>query len=230
MTAFRSLLLLFAFTFSLTGHSQVFKKRDAIAGFAIGFPHMNKLVVQSKIHDEKFKEGFNGDVTIVSIKGVNPLIVKWEYAITSAFALGFSFAWYSIELKVKDTYNRPQNGSGTIQVTDLYTYKLRSGALGVRGNYHFPIKIQKSDLFAGLALGFVKNSLAIDVTRTTNTTEHGFADLKLPGSFYVAPTVGYRYYPGDNFGLTAEVGYERGAFLQLGLAYRFRPYVYQQLH
>jgi hypothetical protein len=46
-------------------------------------------------------------------------------------------------------------------------------------------------------------------------------DLSLPGGIYLAPTLGYRYYPWEYVGANFEVGYEKGAFIQAGIIVRF---------
>lgn len=204
--------------------AQAFQKKDAIGSAGIGLTHLNKAVTRFQTKQEAFKNGFNGDIQ-TEVKGTNPLSLRYEYAISKNFSLGFSFAWYSIEIKVIDSYTVP-NGTGSRSVEDNYSYKLSSGSLGLRPNYHIPLKSLKSDLYVGCAFGFTKNSLAINVSQKGSMFS-GFADVKLPNGLYIAPTFGYRYYFAGNFAFNAELGYERGALAELGFAFRFRPYHYE---
>ncbi|PBQ32192.1 hypothetical protein CNR22_10550 [Sphingobacteriaceae bacterium] len=207
--------------------AQAFQKKDAICSAGIGIPHLNKSITRLQTEKTSFKEGFKGAIQ-TKIKGTNPLCLKYEYALTKNFSLGLSFAWYGIEIRVTDSYTVANGTQAGKQMEDKYSYRLSSGSLGLRPNYHIPLESVKSDLFVGCAFGFTKNSLAITVSQT-GTYGYGFADVKLPNGLYIAPTLGYRYYITTNLAFNLEVGYERGALMELGLAYRFRPYHYEPL-
>jgi hypothetical protein len=82
------------------------------------------------------------------------------------------------------------------------------------------------DVYIGMGLGFTSNSFDVQFSSTdagrfasrfTNATEYGFS---LPGGIYIAPSLGYRAYLGENLGLNFEIGYEKGAFLLAGIALR----------
>ena len=57
-----------------------------------------------------------------------------------------------------------------------------------------------------------------DVNKVLPGTKY---DLSLPGFVYIAPSIGYRYYFNNFIGSNVELGYEKGAIIQLGLALRF---------
>lgn len=224
LTQTKCCLFLVLVVFTTILNAQAFQKKDAIGSAGIGLTHLNRSFVRLQTKQKSFAEGFPG-VIQTEVKGTNPLTLKYEYAIAKNFSLGFSFAWYSIEINVKDSYT-VSNGSGAKHVEDKYSYKLSSGSLGLRLNYHFPLESLRSDLYVGCAIGFTKNSLAINV-KSSASAYSGFADVKLPNGSYIATTLGYRYYFTGNFAFNAELGYEKGALMVVGLAYRFRPYHYE---
>ena len=214
-------LLFILLTLKSVAFPQAFQKKDIVLSASVGLPHLRKTETYLQTKRAAFKESFNGDVES-SVKGINPILLKYEYAIAKNFSLGASFAWYNIKILVKDSY--VYNGTSII---DNYTYKVRSGSLGIRPNYHWPIKKIKSDFFVGSALGITINSVRVDIERHAGTTQLGFANIKLPRGLYAAATFGYRYYFSEDFCFNIEAGYERGALLQLGLAHTSRPFRYE---
>lgn len=194
-----------------------------------GLPHLFKGIVKVGANSEAFKKNFDGNLEISKITGMNPIAVKGEYALNNYFSLGVSTAFWNIKLDVTDHYNAQRLAAGTVLTdsVDVYSFKISSSSFGVRPNLHIPIKSRSNDVYIGMGLGFTKNKLTIGF----NSTDAGRVvksfgrdleySLSLPGGVYFAPSLGYRHYFGENIGLNFEVGYEKGAILQAGLAVRF---------
>jgi hypothetical protein len=218
----KAFLFLCLLTLSGCVLSQGFSKDDIIASGSIGFPHLDKFATKINAQREEFKTGFKGTVEAFSVKGTNPLVFRYEYALSKYFGLGFDLCWYSIVLSFKDHYN-----TGTAPYirseTDSYTFRITSTSFGIRPNYHIPLKHKNRDFFIGCAIGVTRNHIALDFNSTVNSSYGFYYDFKMPNKFYIAPTAVYRVFIVNNFGLNFELGYEKGALLQAGMIFRFRP-------
>ena len=211
-------------------HSQGFMSGDMIASACIGVPHLNKASVKHQTKTESFKNSFNGSAEVVSIKGPNPIALKYEYALSNRVGLGISVSWWSVIINVKDEYDLVENKK-VYHYTDTYSFKMSSIAFGIRPNYHIPLKKNKCDLFFGCAVGIARNDMSVSYNSKLSNGSLGgsFYEFKLPNSIYLAPTVGYRAYVSSSFGLNVELGYEKGAILQAGIVFRFRPFKYEAI-
>lgn len=209
--------------------AQSLQKGDVILNGNIGVPHLYKNIIKIAVNRDAFKEYFEGKLEVSDIKGLNPIAIKGEYGVNDYFGIGFSTAFWSISLDVKDYYNIQNQSQGTTlqDSLDIYSFRIDSKSYGIRPNFHLPIENRNNDFFIGLGLGITKNKLTIGFSSTDAgrlATAFGKdlqADLSLPGGFYFAPSIGYRHYFGENFGFNFELGYEKGAIVQAGLAVRF---------
>lgn len=205
--------------------SQGYLKGDVVAGASIGMPHLYKYLQEVYMRTEKFKSSFKGSVEVVSITGTNPIALKYEYALAKNFGLGLSVAWWSYEVNVNDHYDQV-SGSNVYHRTDNYKVRYRSTSFGIRPNYHFPVRWKKADLYMGCALGLTKNQVTINFS-STGSSFGQFYEGGAPLSLYLAPSVGCRFFLMGNFGLNVEAGFEKGALLQAGIVFRFRPFHYE---
>lgn len=209
-------------------NSQSLSKNTVVLNANIGTPHLFKGIVKVAANSDAFKKNFDGTLEVSNIKGLNPISVKAEYAFTKYFTLGLSSAFWSIKFDVYDYYNVQNQNQGSFlkDSLDTYSFKISSNSYGIRPNIHIPFKSSSDDLYVGLGLGFTKNKLAIGFTSTdAGRIVKSFGkdlelDLSLPGGLYFAPTIGYRHYFGNFIGLNIELGYEKGAIIQGGLAVR----------
>jgi len=213
------------------GHSlfsQGYLKGDALFTIGLGAPHLKKSLVQYNTSTDDFRKGAKGNLK-VSVSGTNPIAVKYEYAFGKNFGLGLSLAWWTINVTLKDYYDIRSGNFVSAQV-DAYRYKFSSVSFGLRPNYHFTLKNKKGDLFVGCALGVTKNSVSFSYSSSYGNSlyRNAYYEGSSPLSLYLAPTIGYRQYLTNNFGLNAEVGFEKGALLQAGLVFRFRPFKYER--
>jgi len=195
---------------------------------SIGFTHLNKTNAKRQVNGEAFKNSFRGTSQKISVKGTNPISLKYEYALTKRFGLGLSISWWSVLVNVKDYYSTG-TGSDLKDQVDTYDYKMTSVSFGIRPNYHIPIQDKKADLFFGCAFGLAKNDMSVTFssTQSTGVIRGSFFELNIPNTLYIAPTLGYRRYLTSNFGLNLELGYEKGAVVLAGIVFRFRPLKYE---
>ena len=209
--------------------AQSLKKGDIILNGNIGVPHLYKNIIKVAVNRDKFKEYFEGKLEVSSITGTNPIAVKGEYGITKYFGLGFSAAFWTINVDVKDYYNIQNQSQGTTiqDSTDIYSFKISSKSYGIRPNLHIPMESRSNDLYIGLGMGITKNKLTIGFSSTdAGRLAKAFGkdlqyDLSLPGGVYFAPSIGYRHYFGEYVGLNFELGYEKGAIVQAGIVLRY---------
>lgn len=221
------LRILFVLTlgYGAASKAQSFGGGDVVLNANIGSPHLFKTAVKLAVKRPAFNDNFDGRLEVSPIKGMNPVAVKAEYGINNFFGLGLNFSFWSIRFDVTDHYNFQNKNIGTFysDSVDVYSFKVSSKSFGIRPNLHFPIKSAKNDLYLGLGLGVTTNKLKIgfnstDAGRVAKNFNKGLSqELALPGSLYIAPSVGYRAYLSPVFGLNFEVGYEKGAVLQCGL-------------
>lgn len=226
------LIIILAGPFAL--FSQGYLKGDAIGSISIGLTHVNKSLVKYNTRTESFKKNFRGDLKVGTIKGVNPVGFKYEYAFGKNFGLGLSLACWTILIDLKDSYKVPppaySSNTNMINVIDSYHYKLGSISFGIRPNYHFTLGNKRGDLFIGCAVGFTKNNASLNFSTNYNTGiyPYRYYEGSSPMALYLAPGLGYRYFVSPGFGFNVEAGYEKGALFQAGITFRFRPFKYER--
>jgi hypothetical protein len=215
--------------FTICGNAQSVNKGDIALNANIGTPHLFKGITKLAANSAIFKENFDGIVEISSIKGINPIAIKGEYAFDKLFTLGLNYSFWSLSFDVKDHYNAQNVSFGPIyeDSVDIYNISISSKSYGIRPVFHFPLETSKNDIYIGLGLGITKNDLTInfsstDAGRFTSIFHKELeVSLSLPGGVYFAPSIGYRHYFIPNFGFNIELGYEKGAIIQGGLVFRF---------
>ncbi len=204
--------------------SQAFDKATVGISLNIGAPHLYKGIVKLATQSDKFKKAFNGKLEVSGFKGVYPIALKGEYGINKYFGIGLSASRWDMSFQVKDNYNVLHAGqaTGTDEI-DIYKFKLTSTSFGIRPNLHIPLKSSKNDFYLGLGLGISSNNLNIDFSSTdiNKVFPNAEYDLSLPGFIYFAPSIGYKHYFNNFSGTNIELGYEKGAIIQGGLALRF---------
>ncbi len=228
-TKFKFLLVAILFISSPITKAQSVHKGDIALNANIGTPHLFKGIIKIAANSNIFKENFDGIVEIKSIKGLNPIAIKGEYAFDKHFTLGLNYSFWSISFDVEDHYNAQNISFGSIyeDSVDIYKISISSKSYGIRPVFHFPLESYKNDIYIGLGLGITKNSLNInfsstDAGRFTSIFHKELEyDLSLPGGVYFAPSIGYRHYFNPFIGLNFELGYEKGAIVQGGLVFRF---------
>lgn len=215
--------IFFLLTFGVS-FGQSFNQGDIVFGANIGVPHLYKGIIKLATKTQAFKNQFDGSFEVSPIKGLNPICIKTEFGISEYFGLGLNYSFWNVSFNVTDKYNVLRAGAvtGTDEV-DTYKFKIRSASLGIRPNLHIPFENKMNDLYIGVGLGFTSNSVQIDFSSTDvqKVKKNTAYNLRLPGTIYFAPTLGYRHYFNYYFGTNFEIGYEKGAILQAGLVFKF---------
>lgn len=217
-------LAIIACVFTGNTFAQAFDQ-STIAGSAnIGAPHLYKGIVKLATQSEKFKQAFSGKIVVGNIKGVWPMAFKAEWGINKYFGIGISSSRWDMSFDVTDYYNVLHAGqvTGTDEI-DTYKFKLTSTSFGIRPNLHIPLQNSQHDIYVGMGIGYTNNKLLIDFSSTdvNKVFPNAAYNLNLPGFIYLAPSLGYRYYFSEYLGTNIELGYEKGAIIQGGVAIRF---------
>lgn len=212
-------------------NGQSFSNGDVVFNANIGVPHLFKTATKIAVKSDAFAKNFDGRLDVSEISGMNPTALRGEYAFNKFFGLGLNYSFWNIRFSVTDHYNIQRNSAGSVysDSVDIYTIKIKSKSFGLRPNFHFPIKSEKHDLYIGIGIGITTNQLSIGFSSTDagrfvkNFHKNLAYNLSLPGGLYIAPSIGYRAYVNKNLGLNFEVGYEKGAIIQVGLVFKFNP-------
>ncbi|OFY84827.1 MAG: hypothetical protein A3F72_19510 [Bacteroidetes bacterium RIFCSPLOWO2_12_FULL_35_15] len=209
---FRALLVLAIITgnnFHLKSQAYATKQSFITAGY--GFPSLYYSDVKNALEGYKKDYQTNSSRFTYDLKGYGPILLKYEYALTSIVGIGASFGYWNINY-TQNFYYHP-SGIGQEAITN---YRYSSFSAGARLNFHFGTK-DKLDPYAGIAGGFTKNTEKI----TYITGNIGPKCIFDNPSIYFALTGGLKYYFTKNIGAYCELGYDKGAVLQAGLAFKF---------
>ncbi len=204
--------------------SQGIDKGAIVVNANIGAPHLYKGIVKVATQSDLFKKQFNGKLDVNGFAGMYPVGFRAEYGLNKYFGIGISGAMWTMKFNVVDQYNILHAGQVTgTDETDTYKFKVTSSSIGIRPNLHIPFKNTKSDLYLGFGLGMTSNKLEIDFSSTdVNKVFPNLSyELSLPGGLYFSPTLGYRHYFANVVGMNIELGYDKGAIVQGGIAFRF---------
>jgi hypothetical protein len=102
--------------------------------------------------------------------------------------------------------------------TFIGEWKWNHFAIGARGNWHWGIDVSWLDLYSGLFLGYVINSVSFN--GNTGYTDSVWEDYyKEPSYFTVGVQIGSHFYFTEKIGLLVELGYPYWA--NIGLALKF---------
>jgi len=96
------------------------------------------------------------------------------------------------------------------------TYKSSGILVGIRGTYHFILRSDKIDPYAGVMIGYVFTNNTLPAY---SYSPYGFSAKSsgvVPGFF-----AGIHYYFQPAFGVYGEVGYDGFSIVNLGVAFRF---------
>jgi opacity protein-like surface antigen len=183
--------------------AQAFEEGNSVVsvGYGLGLGYGRLLNAYSAYDGYKFS-------------GFGPVALGYEYGLTDNIGLGLNVSYSSygatwIQSSAYDPFN----------VTE-YDYKYRWSTLAImaRGAYHFDIRNDDLDLYAGLGLGFLKFGYKWTSDDPTFNEENQNVSLGTPLGYQIFG--GLRYYLSDNVGLYAEVGYGISV-LNAGLAFKF---------
>lgn len=200
--------------------AQTFKKGDIIVNANYGAPNLEvfnhkRLDFNS---DRYSSPVFSPPEFSFSTKGIYS--IKGEYALNDKLSIGFSSAFWSMDVLETFRYGEHRMAS-VFNVHDYkYKYHLSSLSYGIRGNYHFRIK-KRLDSYFGAGLGITKHVSTYQFFPDAPDLEE-FSRLSFKSGIGVhfAASLGMRYYLLPFLGVNLEVGYDTGAMFLGGIVFK----------
>ncbi len=216
----------------ICGNAQSFLPGDIIFNVNYGGPQITPVLLKTALNIY-IKNKTNDDFTF-NIKNSGVFNAKAEYAMMENLGLGFAASYWNMSVAMQNNYIANDPVSGVAQsFVDNYLLTISATAIGIRGNYHFveELKAKKLDPYFGFTIGTTKyvyglsfNSSYPDkqTPETYNFFKTGYASRLLKSGFssYFSSTFGIRYFPVKYLGINLEAGWDRGAFLFGGLAFK----------
>lgn len=231
-STFISFLIVFVFSlesFSQDNDSSLVKKRDDF-GFMpgdivlspnLGWPHVTPALIRASIKAyERLSDSKQISATVTN-RGVYNF--KAEYSPVEHMGIGLVCSYYDMSVNIRNDYQK-----NNISYRDSMDIYMSATAFGIRGNYHINEEVESRfiDLYTGMSIGvtyyqkdlvFGSSNPERDVDEALPKRILNFNDGWLT---YFAPTIGARIYPVRFIGLNVELGWDRGAYLFGGLAFR----------
>jgi hypothetical protein len=226
------LTLIFGLAFSKI-IAQPFQPGDIIINFNYGAPQITPVILKTAIN--LYNKNTSSKKYEFNVTNSGVFNAKAEYAMVDNFGLGFASSYWDMRVYLKDNYSGTNPITGLNEsFTDKYDLSISALAFGIRGNYHFldMLKIEKLDPYFGATIGATKYTYGLHFSsnypdkqapETYKLFDSGYASrlLKSGWSSYISTTFGIRYFPIKYVGLNLEAGWDRGAFLFGGIAFKF---------
>lgn len=191
-----------------------------------GAPNLYKVILKTafnKTHLVSMVFGSSGGSTYTTKAfGAGPFFLKYDNFVHKHIGLGVVFGYFNAGIEETRKYTESTATSPAVNYTDVSRLEFSSLSIGGRFNYHFSTE-PKSDPYVGLALGY--NYISNSFSFKSDNPNSFSAKIPLPGittPVYMALTFGWRYYPSEHLGLYAEIGLDKWAIIQAGLAFKFR--------
>ncbi len=202
--------------------AQAYQMGDVNFNVNYGVPQITPLLLKGALNVYS-RSTFKNDDFSFSIKNSGVINSKIEYAVHEEMGLGIAISYWNMSVDLAHTFTTNNSYTGGI-AKDYYFYELSALAIGLRGNYHFFTEREMTvwDPYSGFTAGVTryKNELSFtsdDPSRTTPLSKFKWQ----PNYFsYFSGTLGVRIYPVHFLAMNFEVGWDRGAFLFGGLAFK----------
>jgi hypothetical protein len=222
----KSIFLLFAVFIITNTFCQSFQKGDIIINGNIGGPSITPFIMRTGLnayYKLKADKDKNEQFTL-NIANSGVYNVKTEYGITENVGLGIAGCYWDMTIKMDNNY-RDNDPATNIQADfiDKYTFKVSALALGLRGNYHFvDLKAKRWDPYTGITIGATRYTydIGFESSMPGKTLPVNVYKWRSGWGTYFSTTFGIRYFPVSFIGLNAEIGWDRGAFLFGGIAFK----------
>ena len=214
------LILMITLFFCAELNAQSFKKGDIIVNANYGAPNLKKAIIAwQDFNPERYGGGFfDSPQFLVSSTGIYS--IKAEYAINDKFSVGFSSAYWSMD--VTHIFESGEHRMASLFNVHNYKYKyhLSSLSTAVRGNYYF-WKKKRMDAHLGVGLGITKHTSTYQYyPDVAGTEEFGRLNFKSGFGPHFSAAIGLRYYLLPFFGLNFEAGYDTGALFLGGIVFK----------
>jgi outer membrane protein W len=203
-----------------------FHKSAGALTIGYGFPNIFKRLMLENLQNSdpraKSIASRNGASFTYSTSGGGPFFVKYDYAVSDKLGLGIVLG-YS-RLGVTETYHytrfvyNPQTQNTESRDLQQSTVQLATSfSAGLRCNYHFNPR-KKIDPYIGFAVGYSRSVFeeSFETSDPDLTQKPVVSSSLIP--LYASATVGLRVYLSKYLGVYMELGFDKWALLQTGLA------------
>ena len=168
-----------------------------------GYPNIGKQLA----------EGVNDATGEVTVGGIGPAGLRFEYMLADNFGLGFDFIYNSANLNfMVDSLN---NDGTVFRSYDVKT-SMQRVRFHLRANYHF-VQDDSFDAYVGFGAGTNNRFWGLKTDHPSYEDDNAGGTL-IPVSARIC--LGARYYFTDNFGLSTELGLG-GPLISAGLSLKF---------
>lgn len=171
---------------SVTFNAQVFEEgsNHVNVGYGFGLGYGRLLNAYSTYEGYKFS-------------GFGPVFLSYERGVTDNIGIGASVSYSS--------YGASWTQKSYLVAAYDYSYRWTTLAIMARGAYHFSVRNDKFDPYAGVGLGFMKFGYKWDTEDPLFNETNSNVSLGTPFGYQIF--AGARYMFTDNIGAYAEVGY-----------------------
>lgn len=199
--------------------AQAFKMGDVVFNANYGAPNLAAAIIKWQDFNPSRYEYFLGPPKYV-VSNTNIYSIKAEYAINNKFGLGFSSAYWSMD--VEETFRSGEHRMASLQNVHTYKYKYHLSFLSyaIRANYHFR-QTKRIDAYLGAGMGLTKQVSTYQYFPDfPNTPEFGRKKYESGIIPHFNASFGARYYIFPFLGLNLEVGYDTGALFLGGIVFK----------
>lgn len=171
------------------GGLPAFSQRTRVLSLGLGFPHLYRIGYE-------VPAGY----THLKTTGFGPLYAKFELPATDHIGLVTSLGYGTFH------YSYFGYSPQVVHYDDVNTF-----ALSLSANYHFShwVRSPRADIYAGAGL-------SVDYQKYSYGNIPPYRPSENKAHIYPLFRVGARYYPGQNFGVFGEAGYDGLSIVQLG--------------
>lgn len=207
-----------------SANSNAWKEENSVITIGYGAPNFFKVISSKavKLYSNNHKNNSSDNISFSS-NGFGPAFLKYEYGLSKIVGIGAVLGYWNTNIIAKHDYVNQEydNVSGVYydaNYNDVIKFKISSLSLGARLNVHFATT-EKVDPYIGFGAGLNINHIQISETSTNpNYLKKGKISFGVGIPLYLAFTVGMRYYFTDNIGIYGEIGVDKLAIIQGGLA------------
>jgi len=191
-----------------------------------GFPNLYKNLYKGFIVNATSIDNYSSSSQFAyTAKSFGPVFLKAEYGLTKLIGLGINLGYLNVNITETEQYRWLVYNSATStydyqNYNDVIKYNYSSFSASARINFHYA-KSDKLDAYSGVGIGYNYNTLT-----STSSSDNPNATIRDPFVYIGIPyhfsiTTGLRYYFTPNFGIYAELGFEKWSLMQGGLALKF---------
>ncbi len=191
-----------------------------------GVPNLYKVILKNafdKTHLLSMVFGSSGGSTYTTKAfGSGPFFLKYDHMVRNHIGLGVVIGYFNAGIEETHKYTESSATSPAVNYTDVTRLDFSSLSIGGRFNYHFG-KNPKFDPYLGFATGY--NSISNSFSFKSDNPNLFSGRIPLPAvtsNLYLALTFGWRYYINEHLGFYAEIGLDKWAIIQGGLAFKFK--------